>query len=184
MEKWRRLWTLCRSSRLDQRIYLVLIICLHFSYMRKRERGWGADKRVWAIKQNEARETYLNHYYGMDLANHMIKNTANKFITWKYWHSAYLHAQSIVVVVTYDMYKECCEELLDSTWKIDEKKMLSYSEFRMRLSKQMLEYNLRNNQYNGDNKLRLFTQIARLEGQSKMLWILVSSWMNRFQRVG
>ncbi len=28
----------------------------------------------------------------------------------------------------------------------------------MKLSKQMLEYNPRNNQYNGDNKLRAFTQ--------------------------
>jgi hypothetical protein len=29
-------------------------------------------------EQNEARETYLNHYFGMDVAVHMIKNTANK----------------------------------------------------------------------------------------------------------
>jgi hypothetical protein len=84
-------------------------------YVKQRDRGKGADKRVWAIKQNEARETYLNHYYGMDVANHMVKNTANKYITWKYWHSAYLHAQSMVVVAMYDMYKECCEGLLDST---------------------------------------------------------------------
>ncbi len=126
-------------------------------YVKHRERGRGADKRVWAIEQNEAREAYLNHYYGMDVADHMIKNTANKYITWKYWHSAYLRAQ-LVVVAVYDMYKECCEGLLDSTWKINEKERMSYSEFHMKLSKQMLEYNPRNNQYNGDNKLRLFTQ--------------------------
>ena len=64
----------------------------------------------------------------------------------------------MVVVATYDMYKECCEGLLDSTWKIDEKEMISCSEFCMKLSKQMLEYNPRNNQYNGDNKLRAFIQ--------------------------
>ena len=87
---------------------------------------------VWAIRQNEARETYLNHYYGMDVANHMIKNTANKYITWKYWHSAYLHAQSLVVVVVYAMYKECYEGLLDSTWKINDKEGMSYSEFCMK----------------------------------------------------
>jgi hypothetical protein len=64
----------------------------------------------------------------------------------------------MVVVATYDMYKECCEGLLDSTWKIDEKERMSYYEFCMKLSKQMLEYDPRNNQYNGENKLRLFTQ--------------------------
>ena len=62
-------------------------------YMTKRERGRGADKRVLGIEQNEAHETYFNHYYGMDGANHMTKNTANKYTTWKNWHSAYLHAQ-------------------------------------------------------------------------------------------
>jgi hypothetical protein len=35
---------------------------------------------------------------------------------------------------------------------------MSYSEFCMKLSKQMLKHDPRNNQYNGDNKLRLFTQ--------------------------
>ena len=54
--------------------------------MTKRERGKGAYIRVWGIEQNEARETFLNYYYGIDVANYMIKNTANKYITWKYWH--------------------------------------------------------------------------------------------------
>ncbi len=93
-------------------------------YVTHTERGRGAEKRVWAIKQNEAHETYLNHYYGMEVADHMIKNTANKYITWKYWHSAYLHAQSMVVVAAYDMYMECCKGLLDSTWEIDEKERI------------------------------------------------------------
>jgi hypothetical protein len=53
-------------------------------YVTKRVRGRGGEKRVWAIEQSEARETYLNHYFGMDVADHMIKNTANKYITWKY----------------------------------------------------------------------------------------------------
>jgi transcriptional regulator CtsR len=47
----------------------------------QRERGRGGEIRIWAIEQNEARETYLNHYFGMDVADHMIKNTANKYIT-------------------------------------------------------------------------------------------------------
>jgi regulatory protein YycI of two-component signal transduction system YycFG len=41
-------------------------------YVTKRVRGRGGEKRVWAIEQNEARETYLNHYFGMDVADHPI----------------------------------------------------------------------------------------------------------------
>jgi hypothetical protein len=40
-------------------------------YVTERVRGRGGG--VWAIKQNEARETYLNHYFGMYVADHMIK---------------------------------------------------------------------------------------------------------------
>jgi hypothetical protein len=100
----------------------------------------------------------MNHYYGMVVADNMIKNTANKYITWKYWHASYLHVQSMGAVAAYDMYKECCEGLLDSTWKIAEKEMMSYTELRMKLSEQMLEYDPWNNQYNGDDNLHLFTQ--------------------------
>jgi ribosome biogenesis protein Nip4 len=50
-------------------------------FVTKGVRGRGGEKRVWAIEQNEAREMYLNHYFGKDVANHMIKNTANKYIT-------------------------------------------------------------------------------------------------------
>jgi len=124
----------------------------------QRERGRGGEKRIWAIEQNEARETYLNHYFGMDVANHMIKNTANKYITWKYWHVPYLHLQSMGIVAAYDMYKECCDGLLDATWKVDVKDRMSYSESCMKLSKQMLEYDPKNNVYNGDDKQRSFTQ--------------------------
>ena len=109
-------------------------------YVTKKVRGRWGEKKVWAIKQNEARETYLNHYFGIDVANHMIKNTANKYITWKYWHVPYLYVQSMSIVAAYDMYKECCDGLLDATWKVDGKDRMSNSEFRMKLSNQMLEY--------------------------------------------
>ena len=68
--------------------FIVNLFCNYFHYAihnspvtRK-----GAYIRVWGIEQNEARETFLNYYYGIDVANYMIKNTANKYITWKYWH--------------------------------------------------------------------------------------------------
>ena len=63
-------------------------------YVGQKGRGRKKDrsKRVYGIEQNEACETYLSHYYGLDNADHMIKNTGNQYITWKYWHVPYLHA--------------------------------------------------------------------------------------------
>jgi hypothetical protein len=62
------------------------------------------------------------------------------------------------IVAAYDMYKECCDGLLDAPWKVDEKDRMSYSEFRMKLSKQLLAYDPKYNLYNGDDKQRSFTQ--------------------------
>ena len=62
------------------------------------------------------------------------------------------------IVATYDMYKECCDGLLDATWKVDEKDRMSYTEFCMKLSKQMLEYDPKKNLYDGDDKQRAFTK--------------------------
>jgi hypothetical protein len=62
------------------------------------------------------------------------------------------------IVAAYDMYKECCDGMLDSTWKVDVKDRMSYTEFRMKLSKQMLEYDPKKNMYNEDDKQRSFTQ--------------------------
>jgi hypothetical protein len=54
-----------------------------------KERGRKKDgsKHVCSIEPNEAHETYLNHYYRLDNADHMIKNTGNWYIMWKYWHT-------------------------------------------------------------------------------------------------
>jgi hypothetical protein len=43
------------------------------NYVSKKVRGKRKTKRVWGIEQNEARETYLRHYYGIDNLDHMIK---------------------------------------------------------------------------------------------------------------
>ncbi len=39
-----------------------------------KSRGKTPNRRYWGIEQNEARATYLGHYYGVDNVNHMIKN--------------------------------------------------------------------------------------------------------------
>jgi hypothetical protein len=62
------------------------------------------------------------------------------------------------IVAAYDMYKECCDGLLDATWKVDVKDRMSYTEFRIKLSQQMLEYDPKKNLYNGDDKQRAFTR--------------------------
>jgi hypothetical protein len=128
------------------------------NYVSKKVRGKGNQKRVWGIEQNEARETYLRHYYGIDNLDHMIKNASNRYLTWKYWHSPYLHAKSMGIIAAYDMYNECCDGLLDPSWAISIKKRMGFTEFRMRLSEQMLQYDPRDNRYAGDDKFRRFTQ--------------------------
>ena len=67
----------------------------------------------------------------------MKKNTGNRFISWKYWHSPYLHAMP--------MYNECCDGYLDPSWKVELKDHMSYAEFLMTLSEEILTYDPRNN---------------------------------------
>ena len=127
-------------------------------YVQPKFRGRAGNKFAWATEQNEAREIYLNHYHGIDSADHMIKNLGNRFISWKYWHSPYLHAMSLGIIACYDMYKECCDGGLDPSWKVEIKNRMSFAKFLMRLSEQLLTYDPRNNEYAGDNRLRAATQ--------------------------
>ena len=127
-------------------------------YVRKKERGKKGEKHVWGIEDNEARGTYLYHYNSVDVADHMVKNTSNKFISWKYWHSPYLHAIALGVIAAFDMYRECCEGKLDESWFITEKKRLNFEQFRMLLSEQMLKYEPQQNEYPGDDKFRSSTR--------------------------
>ncbi|KAL7425562.1 hypothetical protein ACHAXH_000395 [Discostella pseudostelligera] len=137
-------------------------------YVGQKERGRKKDgsKRVYGIEQNEARETYLGHYYGLDNADHMIKNTGNRYITWKYWHAPYLHAQSLGIIAAYDMYTECCEGSLDAAWAIEVKNRMTFSQFRIRLSVQMLSYNPVDNMYPGDKTFRINTKTHKARRKS------------------
>lgn len=53
-------------------------------YVQPKFRRRAGNKFAWATEQNEAREIYRNHYHGNDSADQMIKNTGNRFISWKY----------------------------------------------------------------------------------------------------
>eukprot|EP00986_Skeletonema_menzelii_P001358 scaffold366_cov153-Skeletonema_menzelii.AAC.20 len=57
----------------------------------------------------------------------------------------------------YDMYNECCDGLLDPSWKV-EKDRMSFCIFRQTLGQQMLEYDPRKRSYPGDDQLRVCTQ--------------------------
>ena len=127
-------------------------------YVSKKDRGRKDDKMVWGIEQNEGRETYLGHYFGIDIADHMIQNANIRFISWRFWHMPYLHALSMGVLAAYDMYNECCDGDLDPDWKIPQKKRMSFAVFRQRLSKQMLEYDPSKLMYMGDEMSRSVTQ--------------------------
>ena len=109
---------------------------------------------------NEAREIYLKHYSGADSLDHMIKNSGIKYITHRYWHSPYLYELSLAIIVSYNMYNECCDGGLDLIWKIDMKERLTFAEFRLRLSGQMLRYHTFENKNAGDKKFREFSQMT------------------------
>lgn len=135
-------------------------------YVQPKYRGTKKNKFAWATEQNEAREIYLNHYHGVDNMDHMIKTAANTFISWKYWHAPYLHAMTIGVIAAYDMYLECSEGLLDAEWKVAKRNIMSFSQFRLRLSEQMLTYDPRNDMYPGDDKFRRSTQVHKARRKS------------------
>ena len=129
-------------------------------YITQRSRGKknSSSKRVWGIEQNEARESYLTHYYGCDNADHMVKNAGNQFISWKYWHAAYRHVISLGIIAAYDMYIECCEGNLDASWLVVEKSRMTFRSFRMLMANQMMSYDPSKRMYPGDETFRAFTQ--------------------------
>ena len=59
--------------------------------------------------------------------------------------------------------------MLDGSWAVPVKKEMSFSEFRMKLSEQMLTYDPRKNRYAGDDKFRRYTQQHKLRRSSGSL---------------
>lgn len=135
-------------------------------YVKGKERGSKNNKHVWGTEFNEARETYLNHYNAIDVADHMIKNAGCKYITWKYWHSPYLHALSLGLVVAYDMYKDCVEGYLDREWFVPAKERMNFHQFRDVLSEQMLRYNPQMKKYLGDESFRTYRKQTKKQRDS------------------
>lgn len=106
----------------------------------RRDRGVGDNKRTWGIEWNEARGTYLKTYWAVDNVDHMIKNAAISYKCWKYWHAPFNHAHAMVVIAAYDMYRYCSAGLGDKDWFVEPSKRMSFREFRLKLSEQMLQW--------------------------------------------
>ena len=127
-------------------------------YAFTKERGRGEKKRRWAIEMNEARSLYLNSYGVIDRIDHLIKNCNLHYRSWKYWHSAMIHAKGMAIVVACDMYLECCTGLLNPNWKCTP---VSFYRFREVLGKQMLAYSPTDRKYPGDESMRVCTKQSK-----------------------
>ncbi len=71
------------------------------------------------------------------------------------------------IVACYDMYKECCSGALDESWKVQEKDMMTYSGFLLKLSQQMLTYDPKQLLYAGDERFRTSMQVPKKRRRSK-----------------
>ena len=127
-------------------------------YVTAKSRGQGSHKRTWGIEQNEGRHTYLSTYFGLDNVDHIISMAMIRYITWKYWHSPFLHGYSMAVIAAYDMYQECCEGGLCADWFVPIKERMTFRTYRLRLSEQMLTYDPKKGLYPGDEKFRSWTK--------------------------
>ena len=130
-------------------------------YVKQKERGQGPAKRIWGIEMNSSREMYLKTYGRIDVMDHLIKNCSMHYRSWKYWHSAMLHAKAMTIVTAYDMYIECAAGKLDPLWKVQ--KPMSFWRFRERLSIQILQYDPQHRLYPGDDALRKSTQQSKAQ---------------------
>jgi hypothetical protein len=114
---------------------------------------------------NSSRELYLKTYSTIGKMDHMIENCGMHYRSWKYWHSAMLHAKAMAVLTVYGMYRECAEGKLDPSWKVD---ILDFHSFRERLSEVMLQYDPHHRLYPGDNNLRDCTRQNKKQRQKSV----------------
>ena len=88
-------------------------------YVRERNRGRGADKRVWGIEMNHARELYLKTYGAVDKLDQNIMDWGLDFISCKWWHAPMKHGMAIAFTMAYQMYRDCASGNVDPRWKLE-----------------------------------------------------------------
>ena len=146
-------------------------------FVELRERGKGKNKRTWGIEMNDARRLYLSLYFTIDVVDHLLKNANIFYRTWKYWHAPMNHCFAMILVLAHSLYQECCEGKIEESWKIETKKILSFYEFREKLSEQMLQYNPIRLKYPGDAQMRVVTSVSRANRGEKRKFALVDMTM-------
>jgi hypothetical protein len=134
-------------------------------FVVQKKRGSGKQKRKWVIKMNDARQLYLATYGRIDTINNLIKKCQIYYCCWKYWHSAKNHPLLLAVVVAYGMYKECASEPLARAafgFEPDDEpfQLLSFHDFRDKLSAQGLFYSPVEQCYPGDLAMRAVTRLS------------------------
>ena len=127
-------------------------------YCKTKTRGRGDSARSWGIEMNQSRETYLETYGGADHVDHEIEIANIFFVSWKYWHAPFRHAIAMAVVFARHLYMDCATGAVDTAWRIPQKDLPTSLDFRLDLSKQMLEYRPRYRLYPGDERMRVATQ--------------------------
>ena len=110
---------------------------------------------------NHAQRLYLSTYGRIDSADHLLKNAAIFYRTWKYWHAAKNHAIAMAIVVAYGVYQECCEGLIEGEWKIKKEDIMDFFQFRERLATQMLAYSPKSEYLPGDQFMRAVTSTPK-----------------------
>lgn len=64
---------------------------------------------------------------------------------------------------------ECCEGKLDSNWYAPEAQHMDYHQFCLLMSKQMLQYDPKDNKYLGDDKFRVGIQQPKKKRKSAQI---------------
>ena len=134
-------------------------------YVHQKSRGRGIYRRSWGIEMNESRHLYLGSYGIIDTVDHYIKNCNIFYRSWKYWHSGMNHGKGATAIISYDIYLECCEGVLDPAWKVD--KPVDFHRWREKLSFQKLRYDPAHCKYPGDEKLRLATRTPKKNRENR-----------------
>jgi hypothetical protein len=131
-----------------------------------KERGRAEQNRKWVIEMNDARQLYLATYGRIDTIDNLINKCSVYYCAWKYWHAAKNHGLSLAVVVAYGMYKECAKEPLAraafgiAPRELEPGDVLSFHDFRDKLSAQGLAYSPVNQNYPGDSAMRAVTRLT------------------------
>jgi len=100
---------------------------------------------------NEARELYLKTYGSIDKIDQMLKDWKIDYICYKWWHAPRRHGHALALCQSWQMYLECASGTVDPEWKLD--KPLDCPQFRLKMGKQMCQYQASMNRYPGDEFL-------------------------------